>query len=242
VVAFVCIGSPVPLVAHSPLPTFDGLRASGDPMLTVADARAQDIRELHIGLLNMMPDAALTVTEQQFMRLVGSANPIVHLWVHPFTVPGLARSPDTQAYIDAFYTPFDELREAGLDALIVSGANVTNPRLQDEPFWRPLLEVVEWAVDNVTSVLCSCLATHALVQRFYGVHRRRLLNKRWGVYGHRTVAPDHPLLRAPTRASTCRTRAGTLSPPRSWRGRACACSSRASRGTSIWEPVPTASG
>jgi homoserine O-succinyltransferase len=195
VVAFVCIGSPVPLVAHSPLPTFDGLRASGDPMLTVADARAQDIRELHIGLLNMMPDAALTVTEQQFMRLVGSANPIVHLWVHPFTVPGLARSPDTQAYIDAFYTPFDELREAGLDALIVSGANVTNPRLQDEPFWRPLLEVVEWAVDNVTSVLCSCLATHALVQRFYGVHRRRLLNKRWGVYGHRTVAPDHPLLR-----------------------------------------------
>lgn len=185
----------MPLVAHSPLPTYDGLRADGEPVLTVRDAQAQDIRELHIGLLNMMPDAALAVTERQFMRLVGSANPIVHLWVHPFTVPGLARSPETQAYIDSYYTPFDRLREDGLDALIVSGANVANPRLEDEPFWRPLLEVMEWAIDNVTSVLCSCLATHALVQRFYGVQRRRMLNKRWGVFAHRAVAADHPLLR-----------------------------------------------
>jgi hypothetical protein len=35
--------------------------------------------------------AALTVTEQQFLRLVGSANPIVHLWMHPVTVPGPPR-------------------------------------------------------------------------------------------------------------------------------------------------------
>jgi homoserine O-succinyltransferase/O-acetyltransferase len=185
----------VPLVAHSPLPTFDGLRAAGEPVLSATEAKVQDIRELHIGLLNMMPDAAFEVTERQFMRLVGGANAIVHLWVHPFTVPGLARSPETQAYIDNYYTSFDQLREEGLDALIVSGANVANPRLEDEPFWGPLQDVVAWAVDNVTSVLCSCLATHALVQHMYGIHRRRLLNKRWGVFAHRAVAPEHPLLR-----------------------------------------------
>lgn len=185
----------MPLVAHSPLPTFAGLRRDGEPVLTVDDARAQDIRELHIGLLNMMPDQALEVTERQFMRLVGSANAIVQLWVHPFTVDGLERSPQAQAHIDTYYTPFEQLRADGLDALIISGANVANPRLEDEPFWHPLLEVVRWAVDNVTSVLCSCLATHALVQHLYGVHRRRLLTKRWGVYAHRQVAPQHPLLR-----------------------------------------------
>ena len=185
----------MPLVAHSPLPTFDGLRAAGEPVLSVAEAGAQDIRELHIGLLNMMPDAALAVTERQFISLVGGANAIVHLWVHPFTVPGLARSPETQAYIDAYYTPFDRLRDEGLDALIISGANVANPRLELEPFWEPLQDVVAWAVDNVTSVLCSCLATHALVQHRYGIQRRRLLNKRWGVFAHRAVAPEHPLLR-----------------------------------------------
>lgn len=185
----------MPIVAHSSLPTFADLRTSGEPVLTRAEALSQDIRELHIGLLNMMPDAALQVTEQQFLRLVGASNTIVQLWVHPFTVPGLPRGAETQAYIDAHYHAFDDLREEGLDALIVSGANVSNPKLVDEPFWDPLIEIVEWARDNVTSVLCSCLASHALVQHFHGVHRRRMQSKQWGVFPHRLVERGHPLLR-----------------------------------------------
>ena len=164
-------------------------------MLSEAEAQSQDIRELHIGLLNMMPDAALQVTEQQFIRLIGGANAIVQLYVHPFTVPGLPRDAATQEYIDTYYTTFAQLRRDGLDALIVTGANVTGPRLEDEAFWEPLQQVMTWAFDNVTSVLCSCLATHALLQGFHGVRRRPLLAKRWGVFPHRATRPDHPLLR-----------------------------------------------
>lgn len=185
----------MPIVAHSSLPTFDDLRARGQEVLSLDEAVAQDIRELHIGLLNMMPDAALQVTERQFIRLAGSASQIVQLYLHPFTVPGLDRSPGTQAYIDEYYEAFDQLRVDGLDALIVSGANVSNPALDLEPFWEPLKDVMSWATANVTSVLCSCLATHALVQHFHGVRRRPLLSKRWGVYPHRAVDPRHPLLR-----------------------------------------------
>jgi homoserine O-succinyltransferase len=185
----------MPIVAHNSLPTFANLRAGGEPVLTRDEAAGQDIRELHIGLLNMMPDAALAVTEQQFLRLVGASNTIVQLWVHPFTIKGLPRDSATRAYIDEHYESFDDLRAAGLDALIVSGANVANPKLADEPFWEPLIEIVEWAHENVTSVLCSCLASHALVQHFYGVHRRRMQNKKWGVFPHRLADASHPLLR-----------------------------------------------
>ncbi|MEX2328590.1 MAG: homoserine O-succinyltransferase [Nitriliruptoraceae bacterium] len=184
----------MPVVAHSSLPTFAELRARGEQIVTLDDALRQDIRELHIGLLNMMPDAALRVTEHQYMRLLGSANQIVQIYVHPFTVPGLARTAPTQAYIDEHYETFDQLREEGLDGLIISGANVTNPSLDLEAFWEPLRAVVEWASENVTSVLCSCLATHALVQLQHGVHRRPLLGKRWGVFEHRAVDTSHPLL------------------------------------------------
>ncbi len=184
----------MPIVANSSLPTFDDLRRQGEQILPLEEALDQDIRELHVGLLNMMPDAALRVTEQQYLRLLGSANQIVQIFVHPFTVPGLARSPATQAYIDAHYAPFEQLQEEGLDGLIVSGANVTSPSLDQEPFWDPLRDVIAWASDNVTSVLCSCLATHALVQQFHGVRRRPLLSKRWGVYEHRVVRPEHPLM------------------------------------------------
>jgi homoserine O-succinyltransferase/O-acetyltransferase len=111
----------MPVIAHSPLPSFDALRARGEMILPLDVALRQDIRELHIGLLNMMPDAALRPTEQQFIRLLGSANQIVQIYVHPFTVPGLARAPETQAYIDQYYEPFEKLRIDGLDGLIVSG-------------------------------------------------------------------------------------------------------------------------
>ena len=48
----------VPLVGHLALPTFTELRAAGQDVLTLDQALRQDIRELHIGFLNMMPDAA----------------------------------------------------------------------------------------------------------------------------------------------------------------------------------------
>ena len=185
----------MPLVAHSDLPTFSELRLRGHEMLSLDRAVHQDIRELHIGFLNMMPDAALQATERQFIRLVGSCNRIAQFFVYPFSLPQLPRSNETRAYIDRYYSKFDEIRGAGLDALIITGANVENPALDQEPFWDPLIEVVNWALDNVTSILCSCLATHALLKHRHGIDRRPLPEKRWGVYSHRICAAGHPLLR-----------------------------------------------
>jgi homoserine O-succinyltransferase len=183
----------MPLVAHNALPTFERLRAEGEDVLSVERAQSQDIRELHVGLLNMMPDAALLVTEKQYMRLIGACNRIAQIYVYPFSVPGLARSDDALAHIDAFYADFESLKSTGLDALIISGANVTNPALNLEPFWEPLGEVIAWAAEHVTSILCSCLATHALVKHLYGIDRVGMARKRWGVYRHRVSDRRHPL-------------------------------------------------
>jgi len=148
----------MPLVAHSPLPTFETLRAQGETILSLDRAAHQDIRELH-------------------------------------SVPGLGRSDETRTYVERYYTTFEKLREDGLDALIITGANVASPTLEAEPFWAPLQEVFDWATERVPSVRCSCLATHALLKHYHGVDRRRLPRKRWGVYRHRVTDRSHPLLR-----------------------------------------------
>ena len=185
----------MPLVAHSDLPSFERLRAAGQEVLAVERAERQDIRELHVGLLNMMPDAALQATERQFMRLVGSCNRIAQIHVHPFSVDAGARGPEAREYLGRYYESFDDVRAAGLDALIITGANPALPEMEDEPFWAPLAEVMEWAAGNVCSVVCSCLATHAYLKHFHGIARRRCLpDKRWGVYEHRNLARRHPLL------------------------------------------------
>jgi homoserine O-succinyltransferase len=185
----------MPLVEHFNLPTFSRLREQGHEVLPLERALHQDIRELHIGFLNMMPDAALEATERQFIRLVGNCNRIAQFYVYPFSLPGLPRGREAQDYIERHYCNFAALQEQGLDALIVTGANVASPALDREPFWAPLMEVVQWAERNVASVLCSCLATHALLQYRHGIERRPLPQKRWGVYSHRIRRPEHPLLR-----------------------------------------------
>jgi homoserine O-succinyltransferase/O-acetyltransferase len=184
----------MPLVAHTQLPTFERLRQEGQNVLTPQRATHQHIRELHIGLLNMMPDAAIEATERQFFRLVGEANPIAQFFVHPFTLKELPRGAQAQAHIDAFYESFEQIKADGLDALIITGANVSHPDLAQEPFWGPLTEVVDWAYENVTSVLCSCLATHAVVQSHHGQQRTPMGDKLWGVYSHRVMDPHHPLV------------------------------------------------
>jgi homoserine O-succinyltransferase len=185
----------MPLVAHNDLPSFKRLLEEGRSVLSPERAKTQEIREMHIGLLNMMPDGALEATERQFFRLVGESNKIAQFYVHPFTLPAIKRGEDAQAYIEQYYESFEDIKAQGLDALIITGANISEPDLSAEAFWEPLQEVMEWAWENVTSTLCSCLATHAVMEFKYGQSRRQMKNKLWGVYEHRVLDRNHPLTR-----------------------------------------------
>lgn len=185
----------MPLVAHTSLPTFEHLKDQGDLVLSLNQALLQDHDKLHIGLLNLMPDGAFKATERQFMRLVGSSHQDIQSYIYPFTIPDPKRHPEIQTYIDDYYLSFEDIQEAGLDALIITGTNPANPRLEQEPFWEPLLQIVDWATRDVTSVLCSCLAVHAIAKHLHDIDRQPLKEKRWGVYSHRIIQPDHPLMR-----------------------------------------------
>ena len=184
----------MPLVAHNQLPSFERLRNEGIKVLTPVTAQHQDIRELHIGLLNMMPDAALGATERQFFRLIGESNPIAQFYVHPFTLDEIPRSDKAREYLDQYYESFADIQAMGLDALIVTGANVSGSELSSQPFWEPLIEVIDWAWNNVTSTLCSCLTTHAVMEFRY--HQKRVLQpeKIWAVLPHHVNDKTHPLI------------------------------------------------
>ena len=184
----------MPLVADTDLPSFRRLQAEGSLVIPRDTATSREVRELHVGLLNMMPDKALEATERQFFRLVGESNQIARFYLHPFTLKELQRSKEGREHIDRYYKSFDEIQSDGLDALIISGANVVDPALEHQEFWSPLIEVVDWAYENVTSILCSCLATHAVLQFRYQQQRIPLPDKCWGVYSHRVKDRSHPLV------------------------------------------------
>ncbi len=184
----------MPLIAHSRLPSFARLKREGELILSESRAYKQNIRELHVGLLNMMPDTALDATERQFFRLVGQSNQIAQFFIHPFSLTSIKRNNRAKAYIKNYYQSVDEIYAQGLDALIITGAE---PALaSQQTFLDELEEIIEWAYANITSTLCSCFATHMVLQFRYQKKRQALKEKCWGVFPHQVVLREHPLVSA----------------------------------------------
>lgn len=183
----------MPLVQHNGLPSIERVRLEGVDTCA-PDQVDSKLASLHVGFLNMMPDQAIAATERQFLRLL-SAHDRVNIYFYPFSIEGIERSAEARAHVDQYYIDVAALQSMPLDALVITGANVTQPLLVNEPFWPALEMILQWARNNIRSTVCSCLATHAAAKVFYGIDRRHLGNKCWGVFEHQVVAPDHYLVR-----------------------------------------------
>ena len=172
--------------------------------------------DLTIGLINNMPDPALQATERQFMRLLRQAAGNIRIDFHCFSLPSVKRSQPAQWRVGQQYTDIADLDRLRIDGLIVTGAEPIAATLVEEPFWRDLTAIIDWAKANTRSTIWSCLAAHAAVRHLDGIERRRLDTKCSGIYDCFKVA-DHWLtdgLPTPLRVSHSRLnelRAGDLS-------------------------------
>lgn len=145
-----------------------------------------------------MPDTAFAATERQFRRLLDTpGGPRVDLRL--FSFPSRPDGGVTRAEIGRAYAPSGAIALAGLDALIVTGCEPRDARLDAEPWFAEFAEVVDWAADRTVSTLFSCLAAHAAVLHLDGIVRRPLREKCWGVFTCERFG-RHPLLKgSPTR-------------------------------------------
>jgi homoserine O-succinyltransferase len=146
-----------------------------------------------IGILNNMPDTALEATEEQFSALLATAAGQGSVRLRFSSLPELTRAEAARARISSDYWPLEELLAQRPDALIVTGTEPRTPVLEEEPYWPRLVRLIEWAETHTVSSIWSCLAAHALAQALHGVRRRRLPQKRFGVFEH-SIAPATPLL------------------------------------------------
>jgi homoserine O-succinyltransferase/O-acetyltransferase len=152
-------------------------------------------RTVIIGLVNNMPDSALEATETQFARVLSAAAGSLPVRLRLSFLPEVPRGPAGMEHVNGDrYWAIDELQREPPDALIVTGTEPVAPLLSDEPYWDRLRELVRWADANTTSSIWSCLAAHAAVELMDGIRRRRLQQKRCGVFAH-TTSPNQTLLR-----------------------------------------------
>jgi homoserine O-succinyltransferase len=148
---------------------------------------------VHIGLINNMPDGALEATERQFLALLGAAaREGMLVRVSFYALPNVPRNDWGRHRVKTFYSSVESLYKSQLDGLIVTGREPRTPNLKDEPYWQDMTRVLEWAEDNTSSTVWSCLAAHAALLHMDGIARRKSTEKRCGVFDCLRLS-DHPL-------------------------------------------------
>jgi homoserine O-succinyltransferase len=140
-------------------------------------------------LVNNMPDAALLATERQFASLLAeAAGEAFDVTLRLYALANVPRSPSAQAAMQDRYAGVDLLEAIGADALIVTGAEPKAQHLRDEPYWRELTGLIDWALGSTRSTLFSCLAAHAAALHLDGIERQRLAAKTTGVFAFAPAA------------------------------------------------------
>ena len=129
---------------------------------------------LQVGLVNNMPDTAMRATELQFARLLKEAAGALDVRLRLFSLAEIDRGELARSRMEGFYADAETLPTAGIDALIVTGAEPRAEDLREENYWHALAHLVDWAEIGTISTLFSCLAAHAAVLHLDGIERRKL--------------------------------------------------------------------
>ncbi len=116
---------------------------------------------LVIALVNNMPDPALEATEGQFGSLLAAAAGDLDVRLRHVWLPGVPRGQQARDRINRRYFPVEHLLADPPDGLIVTGMEPLAASLEEEPYWDPMVRLLEWARTHIASSIWSCLAAHA---------------------------------------------------------------------------------
>ncbi|MET3898682.1 homoserine O-succinyltransferase [Devosia sp. UYZn731] len=181
----------MPIRIPDDLPARKTLEAEGVNVMDSTRAARQDIRPLHVGLLNLMPNKERT--ETQFARLIGSTPLQIELTLVRVSDHQSKNTPED--YLKTFYKTWEEVRTQKFDGFIVTGAPVANMPFEEVRYWPEMLEIMDWTKTNVHQAMFICWGAQAALHHFHGAQRYRMAEKAFGVFRHQVTNPLSPFLR-----------------------------------------------
>lgn len=181
----------MPIKVKNNLPAIQILESENIFVMPEERALKQDIRPLKLLLLNLMPTKI--ETETQILRLLGNSPlqadiELLQMETH--------KSKNTSSlHLTTFYKTFKEIKDNKFDGMIITGAPVELLDFEEVDYWEELKTIMEWSKTNVYSTFHICWGAQAGLYYHYGVRKYQLPEKLSGVFSHRILNHNHPLLR-----------------------------------------------
>lgn len=170
----------MPIKIPNELPATKVLTDENIFVMTETRAMTQDIRPLKILLLNLMPTKI--DTETQLSRLLGNTPLQVELeLIHTSTHKSKNTS---QEHLLAFYQTFEDVKHRYYDGMIITGAPVELMEFEEVTYWQELCEIMEWTKTHVHSTFHICWSAQAGLYYHFGVPKKKLDKKMFGIFPH----------------------------------------------------------
>ena len=181
----------MPIVIPKDIPAFDVLTKENIFVMGENRAQTQDIRPIEIAIVNLMPTKI--ETETQLMRML--SNTPLQVNVTLVRTASYNSTNISQKYLERFYVTFDEIKNRNFDGMIVTGAPVETMDFADVKYWEELCDIMDYAERKVTSTIFICWGAQAALNYYYGIGKKELAKKMFGIFENKSTMPNEPLLR-----------------------------------------------
>ena len=170
----------MPINLPDDLPAGKILRDENVFVMNTTRATTQQIRPLHVMIVNLMPTKE--VTETQLLRLLSNTPLQVEVdLIRTATHTPVHVNPE---HLKSFYKFFDDVKDQYYDGMIITGAPVERMAFEDVDYWKELCDIMEWAKTHVFSSFFICWGAQAALNYYYGLDKYLLKHKLTGVYRH----------------------------------------------------------
>jgi homoserine O-succinyltransferase len=183
----------MPIKIPRELPAYQELSTENVFVMTSDRAEHQDIRPLRVAIVNLMPTTV--TTEVQLLRLLGNSPLQVDI---TFLRMGSHESRNAPpGHLEKFYQSATGIIARGLhfDGLIITGAPVETLPFEEVDYWDELAAVIDYSAKNIWSTLHICWGAQAGLYHRYGIEKRSLEKKLFGIFPHRVNERNTQLFR-----------------------------------------------
>lgn len=181
----------MPIIIPKELPAYKNLTAEKIFIMDKERAGSQDIRPIEIAVLNLMPTKV--ETETQLLRLLGNSPLQVNItFINTATYKSTHISAD---HMKKFYKSLSTVKKMKFDGMIVTGAPVETIPFEDVVYWNELEQIMDFAEANVTSTIYICWGAQAALYHKFGIRKKNLNKKMFGVFPVRAAVENDMLLK-----------------------------------------------
>lgn len=181
----------MPIRIHHELPAYKSLQNENIFVMSKERAEHQDIRPLKIIILNIMPKKI--ETETQLMRLL--SNTPLQVDIELLNLVSHVSKNTPENHLSNFYTTFEEVKDNKYDGMIITGAPVEQLPFEEVDYWDEICKIMEWSKLNVYSTLHICWGAQAGLYYHFGIEKKLLSKKLFGVFSHKTEYENSQLLK-----------------------------------------------